>query len=673
MSWFIRLSRAGRIALLSGVIVGLYLLFVSAVVLLANRTLATPTAIARASSGTATVVEATPMPVSLQAATTTPAPRHVASPPPTAAPAAPTAALMVSTPPSTSDVAATQTRGVEVVATAVAATLTAQPTITQVPTETPLPPASTLPLPPTATALPPATALAAAATSTGAQFSSDQVVNVREGPGTDYNIIGQLQTQTTYVVLGKNQDASWLEFDYDGQSGWVLASLVTTAGDLSSLPVAQAQPAAVVSTETSGLLFDDDFGSLQRSEALGFKASNTGTANYVWAPHQATITVTAASQYAYSLINGTYDDFGALVDLQPVGPGYAEYGIMFRWSSNPDGSDAQGYQLTVTTNGTYRFYKALNGQWVDPPLIPSTSSPYIKQGNARNVVAVLAQGPSLSVLINGALVSTVTDSSVSSGSVGFFAATQDQPPAAISFYRVTVYSADRASADWGAGTAYLSATPAVSTAPTVPVVGLLLGDDFSSLEASQADGWKFGTGDGYSSVWSPGAQTITVSNTRYFVASWAGGTYDNFGVETDAGPVTGQYAEYGILFRATTGANGVASGYLFAVSSDGRYWLSKMLDGQWVNPSPIPATASAAITQGPERNLLRVLANGPQITLFINGVVVNSLVDDSLSSGQVAAYVAAEDNPPASVAFHDWYVLTSGAATVQWLVTPSGT
>jgi hypothetical protein len=344
---------------------------------------------------------------------------------------------------------------------------------------------------------------------------------------------------------------------------------------------------------------------------------------------------------------------------------------MFRWSSNADGSDAEGYQLSVTTDGTYRLYKALNGKWIDPPLIPSTSSPFIKQGNARNIVAVLAEGSNLSIYFNGVLVNTVSDSSVSSGSVGIFAATQDKPPAAVAFYRIDVYSSDRASADWGVVPANAPATPAASAGGASPIVnaaGVLLQDDFSSLAASQANGWKFGTGNGYSAAWSPGAQTITVSNTRYSVDSWVSGTYDNFGLETDAGPVTNQYAEYGMLFRATTGANGVSSGYLFGVSSDGRYWLGKLINGQWVNPSPIPVTASPAIRQGAAQNVLRVLADGPQITLFINGMVVNSLVDNSLASGQVAAYTAAQANPPATVAFHEWRVLTSGAATVEWLV-----
>ncbi len=214
------------------------------------------------------------------------------------------------------------------------------------------------------------------------------------------------------------------------------ATQVPGAGTPYAAVSASAAPTATapVLANTSGILYDQDFGTLQRAEDLGWKNSSDANATYAWAPYEATITVSEASAVDWSLIAGTYSDFGALVALQPVGPGYSEYGLVFRWSSNADGSNAQGYDLAVTTDGTYRLYKSLNGKWVEPALIPPTSSPYIRQGNAYNVLGVLAQGPQLSIYIDGTLVNTVTDSSVSSGSIGFVAGTQDKPPAAVSFY-----------------------------------------------------------------------------------------------------------------------------------------------------------------------------------------------------------------------------------------------
>ncbi len=77
---------------------------------------------------------------------------------------------------------------------------------------------------------------------TAPQFTADDSVNVRQGPGTNYDLMGQVQPQTSYKLLAKNQDASWLEFNYNGDPGWVSASLVNTTGDLSSVQVAQNLP-----------------------------------------------------------------------------------------------------------------------------------------------------------------------------------------------------------------------------------------------------------------------------------------------------------------------------------------------------------------------------------------------------------------------------------------------
>ncbi len=88
------------------------------------------------------------------------------------------------------------------------------------------------------------------------RLSSGQIVNVREGPGTQYPVLGQVQPGVVYRVLGKNDAGDWWQLDLDGQVGWTINSLVDAAGDLSSVAVitdipeapavqvAQAAPAA---------------------------------------------------------------------------------------------------------------------------------------------------------------------------------------------------------------------------------------------------------------------------------------------------------------------------------------------------------------------------------------------------------------------------------------------
>ncbi len=420
----------------------------------------------------------------------------------------------------------------------------------------------------------------------------------------------------------------------------------------------------------SGLLFDDDFESLQRSTTNGWDFGPNGNGANLWAPYMQTISETQPSKFFYAFPTGAYQDFGALVDVQPTGPGYAAYGLLFRWSSSSDGSNAAGYQFSVTTQGTYELNKQVGGQWVDPSPVPTTPSTYIRTGNQRNVLGVIARGPAISLYINGALVNTVRDTTASKGMVGIFAATQAQPsapPALVSFYRMSIFAAAKAAADWGndttnpAGAAIGSPTPA-STAPPTP--GVLFQDDFSSQQASLANGWALGSGNGANVTWTPGAIVITETNQGSYDANFLTTPYDNFGAETSAGPTGSSYAEYGIVFRATSASNGF-TGYVFEVSSDGRFWLSKSVNGNWEGQLLAPA-ASSAIKQGAEQNALRVLASGPQIKLFINGTLVGTAADTSLTSGGVGFYIAAEDAPPAAVAYHGLRILTSSAAIADW-------
>ena len=76
-----------------------------------------------------------------------------------------------------------------------------------------------------------------------ARLSSGQIVNVRQGPSTQYPVIGQVQPGVVYRILGKNQGGDWWQLDLDGQVGWTIGSLVSSAGDLNSVSVITDIPA----------------------------------------------------------------------------------------------------------------------------------------------------------------------------------------------------------------------------------------------------------------------------------------------------------------------------------------------------------------------------------------------------------------------------------------------
>ncbi len=70
-------------------------------------------------------------------------------------------------------------------------------------------------------------------------ITSNGGINVRSGPGTTYQIAGSLATGDTTTANGRNADSSWLRIRIpDSDSlGWVSASLVTPASDVSALTV----------------------------------------------------------------------------------------------------------------------------------------------------------------------------------------------------------------------------------------------------------------------------------------------------------------------------------------------------------------------------------------------------------------------------------------------------
>ncbi|MCX6030485.1 MAG: SH3 domain-containing protein [Chloroflexi bacterium] len=138
-------------------------------------------------------------------------------------------------------------------ATPVPPTKTPKPTFTATPavTATPLilptatkPPATATPVAPTNTPVPPPTAVPPTNTPVpAARFSTGQAVNVRNGPGVNYNLLGQLPAGQSFEITGKNNAGDWLQFTYNGQPAWVSAGLVNVSGDAGSIKLAQNIPA----------------------------------------------------------------------------------------------------------------------------------------------------------------------------------------------------------------------------------------------------------------------------------------------------------------------------------------------------------------------------------------------------------------------------------------------
>ncbi|RIK41534.1 MAG: hypothetical protein DCC55_11620 [Chloroflexi bacterium] len=65
-----------------------------------------------------------------------------------------------------------------------------------------------------------------------------RAINVRSGPGTGFHILATAQPGERYSITGKNGVGSWWRIDYQGQEGWLFASLVQAANS-AAVPVVE--------------------------------------------------------------------------------------------------------------------------------------------------------------------------------------------------------------------------------------------------------------------------------------------------------------------------------------------------------------------------------------------------------------------------------------------------
>lgn len=83
----------------------------------------------------------------------------------------------------------------------------------------------------------------ATATPEGAYATIDRAVqNVRSGPGTNYDVIGQLRLGETAQVIGANTDFSWVVIAFRGGNGWLSTDILNLQGDRRQIPVVAAPP-----------------------------------------------------------------------------------------------------------------------------------------------------------------------------------------------------------------------------------------------------------------------------------------------------------------------------------------------------------------------------------------------------------------------------------------------
>jgi hypothetical protein len=209
-------------------------------------------------------------------------------------------------------------------------------------------------------------------------------------------------------------------------------------------------------------------------------------------------------------------------------------------------------------------------------------------------------------------------------------------------------------------------TPKPAATPTPS--GVLFNDDFSSQQVSEDNGWSFKAGDNVDRNWSANKLIISIKKKQYLGLNWPDGARDDFGAEVEAQPNSAS-AEYGIAFRISDDKN---SYYVFGITTDGKYYLDKLINDEWADPSPVNKTASQYVKQGKAKNTLAVLAEGSKISLYINGFGVKTITDKSLSEGTVGVFAGSGNSNSAEVAFSRMTILSVDKAKADFGPLPGG-
>ena len=129
-----------------------------------------------------------------------------------------------------------------------------EPESTATPTE-PLPTNTPTSLPPTETPVPtpteaPPTEIPPTEVLEPVILAGDSNINLRSGPGTDYETVGILGSGGSLKIVGRNADSSWWQVSASEGLAWVAASVVTANNVDDSIPVVEAPPAPIQSTST---------------------------------------------------------------------------------------------------------------------------------------------------------------------------------------------------------------------------------------------------------------------------------------------------------------------------------------------------------------------------------------------------------------------------------------
>jgi len=161
----------------------------------------------------------------------------------------------------------------------------------------------------------------------------------------------------------------------------------------------------------SDLPFRDDFG----DPDSGWLTSDTEQYRIVYQDGALHFVVNTLDKMAWTVIGKRIDDFILDVDATQVdGPDDNHYGVIVRYADKKN-----FYRLDISGDGYYSLQRLKNDEW--EKLADWQESGAIRQGAATNHLRVIAEGPKLTLIVNGTTVGQIEDADILVGDVGLAA------------------------------------------------------------------------------------------------------------------------------------------------------------------------------------------------------------------------------------------------------------
>ncbi len=318
------------------------------------------------------------------------------------------------------------------------------------------------------------------------------------------------------------------------------------------------------------------------------------------------------------------------------GPDTAAWGIAFR-----EQDVNNQYALLINGAGEYRLGKIVNKEWIDLGESKWVASPAIKTGGEKNRLTVMARGDLINALANGKELITVYDATFTKGLVGAAAQVgRGAVPVKVAFDD-------------------LSVTMVSNTSPAT-----LLKDDFSN----RATGWRewrrtgemnYAQGQYIIRVEQPG-QVVFGFYPKLSISDFSVEFEQHFiGAPGDGGG--------GVVFRGKDAANF----YQFELNGQGEYKIRKLAGAQWQMVADMGWIKSPAIQTGGATNRVRVIAEGPDIALYVNDQYLTTVRDTSLEKGSIGFSSSRSKGGEFTVVFDNLRLYTTPGAALSIRSVPT--